>query len=294
MEVIIVLNKLYEIKNDSPKPIEWEKYCEEILKEYYDLLNNLQNDEIVFQKFFEENPSFIPGAFEIFGNSGHYPFMEALISQPDIGTLFHRKPDFIWLAQDSLTFSPVFVEIEKPTKKMFTQNGNTTAEFNQALKQIYEWKYILNKPLNVQVLMNYFSLPTYIQNKTFKPQFLLIYGRRDEYQNDNLLTGIRAEHKTNDIDVISYDRLKPSYDCQQIISCKMQQGNYNVINIPPTYKYRPDLAEDLANLKGFKEQIKNMKYTSNERKDFLQERYQYWYEFGRMPSKGILSPKDME
>ena len=43
MEVIIMLNELYEIKNDSPKPIEWEKYCEEILKDYQKLLNNYQN-----------------------------------------------------------------------------------------------------------------------------------------------------------------------------------------------------------------------------------------------------------
>lgn len=289
-----MLCKEYEIQEDIPKCIDWEKYNEQILKDYYDLLSNSQSNESVFQKFFEENPSFIPGAFEIFGNSGHYPFMEVLISQPDIGTIFSRKPDFVWLAQDSLTFSPVFVEIEKPTKRMFTKRKTTTAEFNQALNQIYEWKYILNNPVNIQVLYNYFSLPTYIQNKTFKPQFLLIYGRREEYQNDNLLAGIRAQHRDNDIDIVSYDRLTPSYDCQQIISCKISQGNYNVITISPTFKFKPDLAEDLSKLKGFEEQIKNMKYTSNERKDFLKARYQYWYDFGRMPSKGILSSKDAE
>lgn len=52
MEAIIMLNKLYEIQNDSPKPIGWEKYCEDILKDYQKLLNNHQNNESVFQKFF--------------------------------------------------------------------------------------------------------------------------------------------------------------------------------------------------------------------------------------------------
>ena len=289
-----MLNKQYEIQDNTPDCIDWENYKEQILKNYYDLLSNKQNNENVFQKFFEENPSFVPGAFEIFGESGHYPFMETIISQPDIGTIFQRKPDFVWLAQDSLTFSPVFVEIEKPSKKMFNKNKTTTADFNQALNQIHQWKYILDNPTNVQVLKDYFSLPTYIRDKVFKPQFLLIYGRREEYQNDNLLTGIRAEHKTDNIDIISFDRLEPSYKCQQIISCKISQGNYNVINIPPTYRYRPDIAEDLAKLHGFKDKINDMKYTSEERKNFLKERYQYWYDFGKSNPKGILDPKDNE
>ena len=289
-----MLNKHYEIQKDIPKCIDWETYEENILKDYYNLLSNSKNSEKVFQKFFEENPSFVPGAFEISDLSGHYPFMETIISHPNIGTIFQRKPDFVWLAQDSLTFSPVFVEIEKPTKKMFNKNKTTTAEFNQAINQIKQWEYLLNDSNNKLVLYEYFNLPLDIRKKKFNPQFLLIYGRREEYIDDELLTGVRATYKKDSINIISYDRLKPSYECQQIVSCKVQQGNYYVINIPPTYKYRPYLAEDLVNFKDFESKIRIMKYTSEERKKFLKERYQYWYDFGKSNLKGILDPKDNE
>ena len=287
------LEKQYEIIKDYPKAIDWEEYCNKIIEEYNNLLSST-NDELTFQTFFEENPSFVPGAFELFGSSGHYPYMDALISQPEIGTLFQRKPDFVWLSQDSLSFCPVFIEIENPNKKMFNKNGTTTADFNQALNQLREWQYILNQTNNIQVLYDYFNLPIDIRKKTFNPQFLLIYGRRFEYENDDLLTGIRAAHKTDKIDIISYDRLTPSYDSKQLLTCKMMHGKYRVINIPPTFNYIPLCANTLSQLINFKERINDMKYTSESRKKFLVERYQYWYSFGKLKSRGLIRSNDCE
>lgn len=189
------LLKEYEVIKDAPKQIDWDKYSEKSIREYKILLENSSDKEKIFQQFFEENPSFMPGALELFGQSGHYPYMDALISQPEIGGIFRRRPDFVWLANDSLTFVPVFIEIEKPSKKMFNKDGTTTAEFNQALGQIHEWQYLLNQPTNRQLLYEYFNLPLEIREKTFMPQYLLVYGRRNEYQGNKMLTGIRAAQK---------------------------------------------------------------------------------------------------
>ena len=150
-------NKQYKVIKDGAKPIGWDLYYEKVIAEFESLLENSEDKEEIFQKFFEENPAFVPGALELYGQSGHYPYMDALISQPDIGTVFKRKPDFIWLANDSLTFVPVLVEIERPNKKMFNKDGTTTAAFNQAIGQIYEWKYLLNQPLNIQMFYDYFD-----------------------------------------------------------------------------------------------------------------------------------------
>lgn len=114
----MLLRKEYEIIKDAPKEIEWDQYCDNVMKEYQILLQDSPDRESVFQNFFEENPSFLPGGLELFGQSGHYPYMDALISQPEIGSIFRRKPDFVWLANDSLSFVPVFIEIEKPSKKL--------------------------------------------------------------------------------------------------------------------------------------------------------------------------------
>lgn len=282
------LKKQYKIITDAPKEIEWNEYYSKIVKEYEFLLKDNGDKEKVFQQFFEENPSFLPGALELFGHSGHYPYLDALISQPEIGSVFRRKPDFVWLANDSLNFVPVFIEIEKPNKKMFNENGTTTAKFNQALGQIHEWQYLLNDPINIQMLYDYFDLPLDIRKKTFKPQFLLVYGRRKEYDGNRILTGIRAARKTGEIDIMSFDRLKPLSDYRQFVSCKISNGIYKVINIPPTYRYRADCAEELIKMDGFYEKINVMKYTSDERKKFLRERYEYWCEFGKKDFKGVI------
>lgn len=288
------LKKQYKCISNAPKQIEWDEYYSKIIKEYEFLLKNNGDQEKVFQQFFEENPSFLPGALELFGHSGHYPYLDALISQPEIGSVFRRKPDFVWLANDSLNFVPVFIEIEKPNKKMFNEDGTTTAKVNQALGQIHEWQYLLNDPINIQMLYDYFDLPLDIRKKTFKPQFLLVYGRRKEYDGNRILTGIRAARKTSEIDIMSFDRLKPLSDYRQFVSCKISNGIYKVINIPPTYRYRADCAEELIKMDGFYEKINVMKYTSDERKKFLRERYEYWCEFGKKDFKGVICGQEGE
>lgn len=288
------LLKEHEVIKDAPKQIDWDKYSEKSIREYKILLENSSDKEKIFQQFFEENPSFMPGALELFGQSGHYPYMDALISQPEIGGIFRRRPDFVWLANDSLTFVPVFIEIEKPSKKMFNKDGTTTAEFNQALGQIHEWQYLLNQPTNRQLLYEYFNLPLEIREKTFMPQYLLVYGRRNEYQGNKMLTGIRAAQKNSNIDIMSFDRLRPISDYRQFVTCKLSGGVYTVKNIPPTYRYRADCAEELVRMHGFYEKIDNMKYTTEQRKEFLRYRYKYWCEFGKKDFKGVICTHEGE
>lgn len=283
-----LLDKKYAIIEGAPKETEWELYAREKQLEYEKILEEFGDDEMFFQHFFERNPSFLPGAFEIFGHSGHYPFMDTIISQPQIGGAFKRFPDFLWLANDSLTFCPVFIEIEKPNKKMFNKNGTITADFNQAMGQINEWKYLLNNPVNTLLFYDYFNVPDYLRKREFKPQFVLIYGRRAEYQNEELLRGIRAEHRREQVDIFSYDRLVPSSDCKQFVSCKVRNKEYEVICIPPTFRYRADCADTLCEYKNFVDAIDKMEMTTEERKQFLKSRYEYWCEFGRIKGKGLI------
>ena len=193
----------------------------------------------------------------------NYPYMHTLISQPSIGGPFRRKPDFLWLANDSLTFSPVFIEIEKPSKKMFKASGDMTKDFSQAIGQIYEWQAILNKSVNQLMFFDFFNIPIREREKTFEPQFLLIYGRRIEYANNELLSGKRAAARKDKLDIISYDRLRPIRDYCQFTTCKVSNKTYNIITIPPTFRYRADCAEELSLVRGFKEAIGRMMNTLN-------------------------------
>ncbi|MGG1634378.1 Shedu anti-phage system protein SduA domain-containing protein [Paenibacillus sp. NRS-1760] len=290
----MVFSKKYEIIKDAPKEISWEEYEKVSLQEYYELLKSSSDSEEAFQLFFEENPAFVPGALELFGQSGHYPYMHTLISQPQIGAPFRRFPDFLWLANDSLTFTPVFIEIEKPAKVMYTKGGDMSAAFSQAIGQIYEWQTILNKPVNQLLFFDFFNIPQSLREKDFKPQFLLVYGRRGEYETNELLRGKRAAVRKDNIDIISFDRLRPIRDYYEFTSSQVRNKEYWIKNIPPTFRYRADCAKELVLAKGFREAIVNMRYTSEARKEFLDQRYKYWIEYGELPNKGILSSGEGE
>ena len=160
-----MIEKKYEIDKDAPNPISWNEYERKTLNIYYELLASNPDKEDVFQNFFEMHPSFLPGAFELGSNSGHYPYMNTVITQPKLGASITRNPDFLWLANDSLTFCPVFIEIEKPSKKMFNVNGTTSADFNQALEQIHEWQYLLQDIANRAAFYDYYDIPLHEQKK---------------------------------------------------------------------------------------------------------------------------------
>ncbi|WP_165822592.1 Shedu anti-phage system protein SduA domain-containing protein [Paenibacillus montanisoli] len=290
----MVFTKKYEFIKDPPKEIVWEEYEKVSIQEYYKLLESSSDNEAAFQLFFEENPSYVPGALELFGQSGHYPHMHTLISQPQIGGPFKRSPDFLWLANDSLTFTPVFIEIEKPAKVMYTKGGDMRAEFSQAIGQIYEWQTILNKPTNQLLFFDFFNIPQSLRERDFKPQFLLVYGRRDEYETNELLRGKRAAVRKDNIDIMSFDRLRPIRDYYEFTSSQVRNKEYWIKNIPPTFRYRPDCAKELVSAKGFQEAILHMRHTSEARKEFLNNRYSYWSEYGGLSDMGILSSGEGE
>jgi len=283
-----MIGENYQLAESIPMCIEWENYRNKVINEYMELIDNIIVEKEL-QIFLERNPSFVPGALGLDAPSGHYPYMHTVISQPHIGGIINRIPDFMWLAQDSLHFSPILIEIEKPSKKMFNQSGNTSADFNQALGQIKQWKYILNNPTNHQLFYDMYHVPQTLREKVFAPQYILVYGRRSEYEDNALLTGMRYENQDHDIKIISFDRLSPSYEFRQFCCCKMVNGEYSIKTIPPTFRYRPDCAEVLPKYKDFEAKIDEIEMISVERRLFLKKRLPYWIEFGKNPHGLIVS-----
>lgn len=274
----------YEIITDSPASVAWDEYVSKSRIEYGELLKQPRTDEKTLHSFFERNPSWMLGAFQLNGPSGHLPYANTLISQPTLtSATILRKPDFMWLSQNSLGFSPIIIEIEKPEKLIFTKANVQSADFTQALNQINEWKAILSDDINRQLFYNTFNLSERERKKVFSPQFGLIFGRRAEFENNQDLTRLRAYLATESVHLISYDRIHemgPEYKAQNLFCCKCSNGNYNVITIPPTFRYEPLNAEGLMLVDGFVEAIKNMELVTEERKIFLKERHSYWLEYG--------------
>ena len=292
-----MIKKQYEII-DGPKGLALDEYLQIAYEELKQLLENSSHNETAFQSFFEENPICMPGAFELIGTSGHGPHNSALICQPKIGNLaINRYPDFMWLAQDSTNFCPVLIEIERPDKKLFTQGRQPSADFTQALNQIHEWKSLLNKPNVINDFYDCYDIPDYLRKKNFSPQYCLIYGRRNEYDGNEFLNGIRAQLTNNNEILMSYDRILdmiPNCIGDALVSCTVREKEYEVSYILPVFKYRPGWVNDLCDLKNFRERIDYIRLISDKRKQFLNERYPYWVDYARKKDKGLIHSSDAE
>lgn len=295
-----LLNKKYTIAENPPAIVDEDEYYEDAQKEYLKLLDQ-DLSEATYQNFFERNPAFMPGSREIFGAAcSHWPIQNALISQPRLlNDERFRKPDFMWIAKNSLKLCPVLIEIEKPSKQEFKKNSDFgRAVFIQAMDQISHWKRILNSPEGRQDFYERYDIPKEYRKLTFSPQYALIYGRRNEYESDSWLTGIRAEHETTDTKIISFDRLKlPDRNAFDCVTCKVEGGKYHVINIPPTFAFKPSTIDAIGGYESyldFQDAVDKMEYTSVERKAFLKERFGYWKDNAALIHTGVISTSDRE
>lgn len=154
--------KKYEMMK-GPSPIGMDEYVIDKSIEFNKLLNNSYYEKD-FQKFFEQNPSFLPGARTPGGNSGHYPLHCALITQPELRGLKTKFPDFMWVATHSAGWFPTLIEIERPSKKLFKSDGVPSADFTQAKNQLEQWRSWFNKPSNVLLFMEMYQVPDYMRN----------------------------------------------------------------------------------------------------------------------------------
>lgn len=103
----------------------WNEYERLILAEWQAVLNQqLTPSEREIQAFLEKHPAMVPGAFNLLGNeSGHYPWLCGLMSQPPLPSYDRHVPDFMWLSINSDIEEPVLIEIERRANAGSTRTG---------------------------------------------------------------------------------------------------------------------------------------------------------------------------
>lgn len=279
----------YEFTPDAPKKPKPEIYVKSATAKLQELLANSPNDETKFQDFFEQNPHFVPGSRDEFsgiGGSGHNPHLLCLISQPKIAGLINRQPDFMWLASDSVYFSPVIIEIEAPIKKHFRKDGTPTSQFNQAVHQLQEWQTILSRPENILKFYEDFSIPQDLRELTFSPQFALIYGRRSEFKDDKLLKMKRGNLLQRNQTLMTYDRIAPKYMVNSFVCCTVNDGKYFAKYVSPIFHIGP-YEDDLLDIYDLDKAIMNSKSIPQKRRQFLIKKLPLCLEFLRKEREGV-------
>ena len=285
-----------------PEPaMEWREYERLIITEWDELLKKTPlPSEVEMQNFLERHPSMVPGAFNLLGNpSGHHPWLCGLISQPILPSYDLQKPDFMWLSLNSEAVEPVLIEIEAPGKQWFTSSGQQTADLTQALDQIAKWKAWFGQSHNVEAFKAMYGLNREASmQRRFKPSYLLIFGRRDEAIKNPSFTAKRSFLVPDDVKMMTYDRLQPNRNADQLVCMKIKNvhGNYvfNTISVPATIMWKPTIADDRALLSDLETAINSNKQISELRKAFLIRRLPYWNDWSKRGDRGIITVGDEE
>jgi hypothetical protein len=274
----------------GPAATQFAEYSERISAEFKALIDS-DPLECDVQDFMERNPCMVPGAWTPGARSGHPPIHNALITQPKLPGFKSRVPDFLWMSRHSGCAYAAMVEIERPAKKLFTAQDIPSADFTQAYNQFAQWRVWFGEPANQQLFLNEYG----IQSKLCYPvgidqHFLLIYGRRSEFQADKnkaLLRGKLASGRHEEL--ISFDRLSPDSLLDSAVTVDaIGGGRFRVKYVPETFKVSPHSAHDYLSLDGLPEAIEANGLISRERRDFLKQRVEYWCNWARSETRLVV------
>lgn len=272
-----MFEKTYKLEA-GPPAVDFNEYANATSAAFLRLLDTAQT-ECQLQEFLELHPSMVPGALTPGSQSGHSPMYEALIAQPLLPGFDAKVPDFLWLSQHSSCIYAAMIEIECPTKKLFTKAGLQRAEFTQAYGQIKDWRRWFNSGSNKQIFFEQYGLTQRMMfSKEFELHFILVYGRRSEFvDNPNFSKRRHTLMSGHNEELMSFDRLQPNPWLSSAVTVKaIGAAQFLIKHVPETFEIRPPAVGDLFHFEGMEEAINRNQAMPAERRDFLLRRLPYW------------------
>jgi len=173
-----------------------------LVSEFSKLVNE-EHGEQTYQAFLEAHPQFIPRLF-IQNHGLHH---DLIFSKLSIGSEY--KTEFCYLAKSSCDWNCVLIEIEKPSSKYFKAKNEFHADFNHALGQIERWRMWFESSENRNYFTNEILGPVRypLDGNPCSIKYVLVHGRRSEYEGNNVRMGLRRTQKRDDVMILSYDSL---------------------------------------------------------------------------------------
>lgn len=212
----------------------WDEYSDLLMRQWGALLDSPASaDEQLLHTFLENHPSLLPGSDSVDGASGHLPFPMAVISKPKLPGLSDRQPDFMWIATDSATLYPILIEIETPHRKWFYgDRAEIHSDLTHAQGQLAEWRAWFNRGQNRTAFLDDYDIPRELRRRSLSPRFVLIHGRRADYEGSERRLQKRSELSREDERLMSFDRLAPA-NYGDLYSCvRKTQDGFQVVAVP--------------------------------------------------------------
>ncbi|MCD2109399.1 DUF4263 domain-containing protein [Rhodococcus erythropolis] len=250
----------------------------------WDRLLSSEPEEKAVQSFLELHPAMIPGGSGDVGPGGHHGSeMSAVFREPELtGAGRQFEPDFMWVTRSSGLITPVLIEIEKPSKRWFKENGRPTAEFRDAHDQLNDWRSWFAIDENRALFRRKYLFFDRYEDRPIEPQFLLIYGRQSEFEyggghkDPNTLRHKRDTQRRDAESFITFDSLRPRFDHGNSMTISMTAQGPRPFAYSPAYSTGTDTGEGAALLGDPSEALARSVLMTDERKSYLAERWKYW------------------
>jgi len=263
---------LAENERTSPGRPDQETYNRVLMDRWQALLSSDDSrDERLLQAFLERHPSLLPGSHSVDGDSGHAPFPVAVIAKPKLPGLSDREPDFMWLATDSTSLYPVLIEIETPHKAWFYgDRAEIHSDLTHAHGQLAEWRAWFGRGYNRTAFLDYYELRPDMARRKLEPRYVLVHGRRDNFESVPRRREKRAELARPDERLMSFDRLTPAKNSVLYSTVRKGQDGYRITSVPPSLTLF-NTGEDYQLLSGWAEALDSCPDMAATRRDYLQE-----------------------
>ena len=280
----------YEVMTDGHPPASWDEYVQIVFEEWGQMLSDPNVGEPEMHDFLEKHPCMIPGhdAFNAAGpgRTPAGPIRACLFSKPPLPGISKRIPDFMWLPTDSQTQWVVLVEIEDPRKRWLTDKGEQCAKLTQAVNQVLSWKEHIANPTNLLQFAQMYRLSMY---RPVEFIFCLVYGRRGEVQKESAARKLN-ELRRQGLIWMTYDRLAPVEATRNFLSVRVYGEEFRAVYAPATLRINLNLIGMWENVTQKPDAVLASPHFTDERRDFLVERFRYWDAY--LKNGGKLPPAD--
>ncbi|MDX2403450.1 DUF4263 domain-containing protein [Streptomyces microflavus] len=260
-----------------------------MLAQWYTLLSEAPEEDAI-QTFLELHPSMIPGGSGDVGPGGHHGSdMGAVFRRPKLeGAGRSFEPDFMWITRSSGLVTPILIEIEKPSKRWFKQNGRPTSEFTEARDQLNDWRSWFAREGNPALFREKFLfLGDRYLDRPLEPQYVLVYGRESEFKvggghgNPNALRYKRDQQRGSNETFMTFDALRPRYDHSRSMTLTMTSQGPELFAFSPVYGTSAFVGEGALLLGDPDGALARTTMMNEARRTYLSKRWRYWQDHAR-------------
>lgn len=196
---------------------------EQTLKDFAELLERTEREQ-AYQAFLETHPRMVPQEF-VQNHGVHFSLIFRKLRLAE-----NYTTDFFFLSKSSGDWNAVFVEIEKPSSQYFKDGTDEFhPDFLAGLSQIDRWRAWFLTPGNKEHIFNETLEPIWHptgmrRNPTFC-KFVLVTGRRSEYENDDRKSRLITAVERDDFKILSYDSLLDGASSNQDVYMAIRENS---------------------------------------------------------------------